>query len=111
VDNTLTEPITTLENVPPIEVGGRVELIVDEEKWNSFVAAAGSVGTIAKVHLEPGQQEVSVLMDKYIPGCEEWGNHVIMTADEAALSDMRFDQYFWSVFRLLPAADQPGPVN
>lgn len=67
----------------PLE-GQRVQLKVDVDRYNHFVAPKFATGTVTEVH----DSQIAVKMDLVIEGAEEWNNCVIWQDEDVA--------HFWT---------------
>src|SRR5262245_35587921 len=76
---------TGLAPLPPLNVGQRVRLCRDVDRFPHFVARAGMAGTVVEVD----SQAVCIRMDAALPNCEEWGNEIVWA--DVLLSDLAAD--------------------
>jgi len=71
-----------------LEIGQRVRLRRNVERFPHFIAGAGLTGTVSYVDAAM----VGVKMDEHIDGCEEWDNEVMWYAPHPSLA--RADEGF-----------------
>jgi hypothetical protein len=68
-----------------LEIGTRVRLRHDIDRYPHFFAAGGLTGTVTNT--DGGM--VFVRMDIHIPGCEEWENEIVWSnGDENVMDDL-----------------------
>lgn len=61
-----------------MNVGTRVRLTRDVERYPHFVAEAGMEGTVTEV----SEERVAVQLDDPVPGAEEWDNEIHWYKDQ-----------------------------
>jgi len=66
-----------------LEVGQRVRLRRNVERYPHFIAGAGLTGTVSYVDAAM----VGVTMDEHIDGCETWDNEVMWYAPHPSLGE------------------------
>jgi len=64
-----------------LQVGQRVRLRRNVERYPHFIAGAGLTGTVSYVDAAM----VGVKMDEHIDGCEEWDNEVMWYAAHVSM--------------------------
>lgn len=82
-----TEPEVLLEGLSPgeyalgrrviAELGDRIELVTEVERFPHFTAPAGARGTVTDLD----DSSISVKMDDHLPGAEAWDNEIVWSDD------------------------------
>jgi hypothetical protein len=70
---------------PALEIGTRVRLKHNVDRFPHFLAPAGSVGTVLELDEVGG---VWIEMEQRIPGCKEWNNAIVWESPNEALQDV-----------------------
>jgi hypothetical protein len=59
-----------------LELGTRVRMRHDVDRWPNFVVPVGYEGVVTTIVVDQHDVMVGVQMDLPIPGCEPWDNEV-----------------------------------
>jgi hypothetical protein len=68
------------------DVGARVQLTRDVDRYPHFLAKAGMTGTV----VQNDRHALAVRMDAVLPGCEEWDNQILWVPEDGtdAMDDL-----------------------
>jgi hypothetical protein len=63
--------------LPLPDIGARFRLVRDVDRYPHFICPAGSCGTVT----DTTAGNISLRMDEYLPGAEEWANEILWSDD------------------------------
>lgn len=84
------EPMECMGTLGHPKVGTRFELVTDVDRFDSFIAPKGMRGTL--IPTQNGPEDIYLLMDDHVDGCEDWQNELIWIDDHetaAAVEELR----------------------
>jgi hypothetical protein len=91
-------------------IGARFRLSRPVERFPHFCAETGAVGTV----VDASSNVISLHMDEYVPGAEDWGNEIVWTQDDdgaSATAPSTLSAFYRDVVPTSAAPASPMPFD